>query len=219
MPSPSTAENSHAPSHIHTSNTTTLMHAVEGKGTNPSNWSNLTCFVTLHIRLKAAINFVDLSVQHAAYLAGRGDVEKAIQSTHESLTLGKHFKYTRFIDNSCISHLKDEKVRDVMFYLNLAQPGEGDKKSAEAYSSEALSLTLPGQVLNMSTLVYQKKFRYVGNKTGGLRGWEMLQSAGLGEIHEEKAARGTDKVFRPVLQSWLTPLNMVIYHSYSIIKV
>ena len=42
--------------------------------------------------LKAAINFVDLSIRHPAHLADRGDVEKAIQSTHESLTLGKHFK-------------------------------------------------------------------------------------------------------------------------------
>ena len=43
--------------------------------------------------LKAAINFVHLSIQHAAYLAGRGDVEKAIQSTHKSLILSKHFKF------------------------------------------------------------------------------------------------------------------------------
>ena len=64
----------------------------------------------------------------------------------------------------------------------------------EAYSSAALSLTLPGSILNMSALIYLKKFRYAGNKNGGLRGWEMLQSAGLGEIKEKKAARGTDKV-------------------------
>ena len=46
----------------------------------------------------------------------------------------------------------------------------------------ALSLTLPESILNMSALVYQKKFRYARNKSGGLRGWEMLQSAGLGEL-------------------------------------
>ena len=63
----------------------------------------------------------------------------------------------------------------------------------------------------MSALVYQKKFRYAGNKVGGLRGLEMLQSAGLGEIREQKAARGTDKVFRQGLQSWLIPLS---HHSY-----
>lgn len=51
--------------------------------------------------LKGAINFVDLSVQHAAYLAGRGDVEKAIRSTHESLALGKHFKFTITTETGC----------------------------------------------------------------------------------------------------------------------
>ena len=111
-----------------------------------------------------------------------------------------------------------KKVHDiVIFYLTLAQSGEGDSKSAEAYLSAALSLTLPGKVLNMSALVYQKKFRYAGNKSGGLRGWEMLQSAGLGEIHEEKAARGTDKVFRPGLQLWLTFEHG--HHSYNNITI
>ena len=91
-----------------------------------------------------------------------------------------------------------KKVHDiVIFYLTLAQPGQGDSKSAEAYSSAALSLTLSGKVLNMSALVYQKKFRYAGNKSGGLRGWEMLQSAGLGEIHEEKEQiRYSGQVFK-----------------------
>ena len=46
----------------------------------------------------------------------------------------------------------------------------------------------------MSALVYQKKVRYVGNKVGGLRGWKMLQSAGLGEIRERKAAKGTEGI-------------------------
>ena len=64
----------------------------------------------------------------------------------------------------------------------------------EGYSSAALSLTLPGSILNMSACIYLKELRYAGNKSGGLRGWEMLQSAGLGKIKEKKAARETDKV-------------------------
>ena len=64
----------------------------------------------------------------------------------------------------------------------------------EARQSAELSLTLPGKVLNMSALIHQKKFRNTGNKTGALKGWEMLQSDGIGRIHEQKAIRGTDKV-------------------------
>ena len=30
--------------------------------------------------VKAAVNFVDLCLQHAAYLAGRGDISEAIQA-------------------------------------------------------------------------------------------------------------------------------------------
>lgn len=39
-----------------------------------------------------------------------------------------------------------------------------------------------------------KKLKYVGNKAGGVRGWELLEGAGLGTIIESRAARGTDKV-------------------------
>ncbi len=70
----------------------------------------------------------------------------------------------------------------------------GAKNDSGSYTSAALSLTLPGSVLNMSSLVYLKKFRYMGNKAGGLRGWEMLQEVGLGSVIESKAMRGTDKV-------------------------
>ena len=62
------------------------------------------------------------------------------------------------------------------------------------FRSAVLSLTLPGKVLNMSALVHQRKFRYTGNKTGGLQGWKRLESDGLGVVIERKAIRGTDKV-------------------------
>ena len=32
--------------------------------------------------VRAAVNFVDLCLQHAAYLAGRGDISEAIQALH-----------------------------------------------------------------------------------------------------------------------------------------
>jgi hypothetical protein len=33
--------------------------------------------------LKAAISFVDLSIQHTAYLAGRGDITETTESIHQ----------------------------------------------------------------------------------------------------------------------------------------
>ena len=71
---------------------------------------------------------------------------------------------------------------------------EDDAADKQALQSAEVSLTLPGKILNMSALIFQKKFRYTGNKVGALKGWEMLQNDGIGQIHEQKAIRGTDKV-------------------------
>ncbi len=38
--------------------------------------------------LKAAINFVDLCVQHASFLAGRGDTQEAVESINQ-MVLGE----------------------------------------------------------------------------------------------------------------------------------
>jgi len=65
----------------------------------------------------------------------------------------------------------------------------------QAMQSAELSLTLPGKILNMSVLINQKKFRNTGNKKGGLDGWKLLDADGLGVLTEQKAGRGTDKVF------------------------
>ena len=46
--------------------------------------------------LKAAINFVDISIQHAAYLAGR-DVHEAVESIHQMvLGMGLYRIFTVF---------------------------------------------------------------------------------------------------------------------------
>ena len=37
--------------------------------------------------VKAAINFVDVTIQHAAYLAGRGDVDDAVQSLQKGICI------------------------------------------------------------------------------------------------------------------------------------
>ena len=73
----------------------------------------------------------------------------------------------------------------------------------QAMQSAELSLILPGKILNMSVLINQKKFRYTGNKQGGLDGWKLLDVDGLGVLSEQKAGRGTDKVISTIICSWL----------------
>ena len=55
-------------------------------------------------------------------------------------------------------------------------------------------MLLPGNLLNLSVLLVQTKFKSRGQKAGALAGWRMLESAGLTEVVENKAQRGTDKV-------------------------
>ena len=68
-----------------------------------------------------------------------------------------------------------------------AQHQEDDAADKQALQCAEVSLTLPGKILNMSALIFQKKFRYTGNKVGALKGWEMLQNDGIGQMHEQKA--------------------------------
>lgn len=54
--------------------------------------------------LKAAINFVDLSTQHVAFLAGRGDIGEAVHAIHE-MVLGKHYMHVYNILFSFVSYI------------------------------------------------------------------------------------------------------------------
>ena len=127
--------------------------------------------------LKAAIDFVEIGTQHAAFLAGRDGIQEAIDNIKEMVT-GKQLPI--LMQHINVVHIP-------------AQPSTADKESS-VLASARLSLTLPGQILNMSVLCTQKKFRYTGNKAGALKGWQMLEESGIGSIVEMKAARGTDKV-------------------------
>ena len=61
-------------------------------------------------------------------------------------------------------------------------------------SDEAFTLTLPGKVLNVSTLVNEdKKYRHRGNRDGALKAMHKLQDDDLGVLKEKKN-KGTVKV-------------------------
>lgn len=55
----------------------------------------------------------------------------------------------------------------------------------------AYALLLPGATLNLSSLLMRKKFMGKGNKEGAVEAFKELQKAGLGQLLEVKAQRGT----------------------------
>ena len=57
-------------------------------------------------------------------------------------------------------------------------------------SNEALCLTLPGNQLDLSALLKDKKFRGRGNKEGALQAMRILEEDELGKL-EEKQTKGS----------------------------
>ena len=53
----------------------------------------------------------------------------------------------------------------------------------------AFVLTLPGKILDISTLNSNHKFRGYGNKDGAVAAIKDLEKSGLGEVIEKKATR------------------------------
>ena len=50
---------------------------------------------------------------------------------------------------------------------------------------------LPGSILKLSSLLVKKKFTGKGNKEGAVQAFKDLQEAGLGQLIEIRAQRGT----------------------------
>lgn len=74
-------------------------------------------------------------------------------------------------------------------------------------SNEALCLTLPGNPLDLSALLKNKKFKGKrGNKEGALRSMRILEDAGLGKL-KEKNTKGSLQV-RLVYICWYTSACM-----------
>ena len=72
--------------------------------------------------------------------------------------------------------------------------GGSQQDDALAQSNATFSLLLPGDVLDLTALNNQRKFRDKGNKAGAKRGWALLEQSGLGELKEKRPRRGTDMV-------------------------
>ena len=57
-----------------------------------------------------------------------------------------------------------------------------------------MSLLLPGPLLHLNALLAMRKFRDRGNKAGAVRGFELLEESGLGEVITTKPPRGASLV-------------------------
>ena len=77
--------------------------------------------------IKAAVNLVEVCIQHAAFLAGRGDVEETIQgllegtckSTNDYTSL-VHYYVTRLpYISECNAHVVDHAQRTILMYNQL----------------------------------------------------------------------------------------------------
>ena len=64
----------------------------------------------------------------------------------------------------------------------------------QGQGNAAYSLLLPGRILHLNALLAMKKFRDQENKKGAVRGFHVLQEAGLGKVIETRAQFGTSIV-------------------------
>ena len=135
-----------------------------------------------HDALVAAQNFVDVCCQHAAYLAGRNSIGEVV----------KKYSYCKF---KCIA--TTSYLYAYYFYALYACAGDENialPESDMTLSNAKLCLLLPGNTLDLSTLLILKKFRCRGNKEGALAAMRLLKREGLGKLIPKCARRGTSAV-------------------------
>ena len=108
------------------------------------------------VALAAAINFVEVSCDHAFFLASRASLKDEIESVILEAT-------------SAIPFGEEEP-----------------QSSAAVRNIKTHILLLPGKRLFLSPLLKKKKFRGFAEKDGVLREMEELEKLGLGKLESEK---------------------------------
>ena len=66
-----------------------------------------------------------------------------------------------------------------------------NEESQDTTSTPAHCLRLPGRKLNLTALLYAKRFRNHGYKKGALEAFNELEGAGLGVMETKKTKSGT----------------------------
>ena len=81
----------------------------------------------------------------------------------------------------------------------------------ESVNTPGYCLKLPGKNLNLTALLYAKKFRYHGYKTGALTAFGKLELAGLGTLDTKKNKSGKVRIVTDILPS-LFIMDVLILH-------
>ena len=94
--------------------------------------------------------------------------------------------------------------------------GGSTREDTLAQTNATFSLLLPGDVLDLTALNNQRKFRDKGNKAGAKLGWDLLEKSGLGPIKQKNARRGTDVV--SFISCILSTHTFLFFHRYINLK-
>lgn len=69
---------------------------------------------------------------------------------------------------------------------------------------------MPGKKLNLTALLYAKKFRYHGYKTGALTAFAELELAGLGALDTKKTKSGKVRIVTDILPLLLSQTSSIL---------
>ena len=70
----------------------------------------------------------------------------------------------------------------------------GNEDNQDSCSTPAHCLRLPGRKLNLTALLYAKRFRNHGYKKGALAAFRELEEAGLGVLEDKKTKSGIVRI-------------------------
>lgn len=105
-------------------------------------------------------------------MAGRGDITEEVQTIKASMFQIPHISVSEVL-HAHFTHAGIFEVSPV--------------DTADTSTTPAYCLRLPGRRLNLTALLYAKRFRDHGYKTGALAAFNELEEAGLGRIEKIKA--------------------------------
>ena len=82
-----------------------------------------------------------------------------------------------------------------------AEASLAQNSDSQARACGTISLLTPGRVLHLSALLILKRYHDKGNKAGAVKGYQLLQQEGLGQLAETKPQRGATVVCTTVNSS------------------
>lgn len=99
-------------------------------------------------------------------------------------------------------------------YMPTVSVGTMTPKSPD-HASAAFSLLLPGEVLHLSAILVAKKLRPInGNKESAVRGFRILEEAGLGRLVELNPQRGATMVCKSIS---FAKVHLIVYMHFTIL--